>query len=127
LSTKTTPYSSKSASIVVSVSVSEADSLNLRVPSYKSYLTNLSQFKHKGLFIGWIRRIMVNTCISRLRKKNMVTLSDDDFINTFKKPNNKKSSTCCKSFTYCLQTRNIFGECFVNKRCCASLLLCIAF
>jgi RNA polymerase sigma factor (sigma-70 family) len=42
--------------------------------------TNLSQFKHEGSFEGWIRRIMVNTCISYLRKKNLVTLSDDDFI-----------------------------------------------
>jgi RNA polymerase sigma factor (sigma-70 family) len=42
--------------------------------------TNLFQFKHEGSFEGWIRRIMVNTCISYLRKKNLVTLSDDDFI-----------------------------------------------
>ena len=42
--------------------------------------TNLHTFKNEGSFEGWIRRIMVNTCISHLRKKNIIDLSDEDFV-----------------------------------------------
>ena len=53
---------------------------DLLLSGFLKVFTNLSQFKHEGSFEGWIRRIMVNTCISYLRKKNLVMLSDDDFI-----------------------------------------------
>jgi RNA polymerase sigma factor (sigma-70 family) len=53
---------------------------DLLLTGFLKVFTNLSQFKHEGSFEGWIRRIMVNTCISYLRKKNLVALSDDDFI-----------------------------------------------
>ena len=53
---------------------------DLLLSGFLKVFTNLSQFKHEGSFEGWIRRIMVNTCISYLRKKNLVALSDDDFI-----------------------------------------------
>lgn len=42
--------------------------------------TNLQKFKNEGSFEGWIRRIMVNTCLSYLRKKNLVDLSDEEYI-----------------------------------------------
>ena len=41
---------------------------------------NISKFKSNGSFEGWIRRIMVNTCISYLRKKNPIQLTDEDFV-----------------------------------------------
>jgi|TARA_B110001469_G_scaffold12759_1_gene12863 RNA polymerase sigma-70 factor (ECF subfamily) len=53
---------------------------DLLLSGFLKVFTNLSQFKHEGSFEGWIRRIMVNTCISHLRKKNLVVLADDDFI-----------------------------------------------
>ena len=53
---------------------------DLLLTGFLKVFTNLSQFKHEGSFEGWIRRIMVNTCISYLRKKNLVVLADDDFI-----------------------------------------------
>ena len=42
--------------------------------------TKLQKFKNEGSFEGWIRRIMVNTCLSYLRKKNLVDLSDEEYI-----------------------------------------------
>jgi RNA polymerase sigma-70 factor (ECF subfamily) len=42
--------------------------------------THISKFKNEGSFEGWIRRIMVNTCISYLRKKNPVQLTGEDFV-----------------------------------------------
>lgn len=32
-------------------------------------LQNIEQYNHKGEFMGWVRRIMVNTCIDHCRKQ----------------------------------------------------------
>ncbi|WP_405604335.1 RNA polymerase sigma factor [Polaribacter sp. Asnod1-A03] len=53
---------------------------DLLLQGFLKVFTNLHKFKHEGSFEGWIRRIMVNTCISYLRKKNLVDLSDEDFV-----------------------------------------------
>ncbi|MCG1037247.1 RNA polymerase sigma factor [Polaribacter sargassicola] len=53
---------------------------DLLLQGFLKVFTNLHKFKHEGSFEGWIRRIMVNTCISYLRKKNIVDLSDEDFV-----------------------------------------------
>jgi RNA polymerase sigma-70 factor, ECF subfamily len=58
--------------------VHHAEDLMLSV--FLKVFTHLSKFKNEGSFEGWIRRIMVNTCISYLRKKNPVHLSDEDFV-----------------------------------------------
>ncbi|WP_299060250.1 sigma-70 family RNA polymerase sigma factor [uncultured Polaribacter sp.] len=53
---------------------------DLMLQGFLKVFTNLEKFKHEGSFEGWIRRIMVNTCISYLRKKILVDLSDEDFV-----------------------------------------------
>ncbi|AQS93241.1 RNA polymerase subunit sigma-70 [Polaribacter sp. BM10] len=53
---------------------------DLMLQGFLKVFTNLHKFKHEGSFEGWIRRIMVNTCISYLRKKNLVDVSDEDFV-----------------------------------------------
>ncbi len=53
---------------------------DLLLQGFLKVFTNLHTFKHEGSFEGWIRRIMVNTCISYLRKKNVVDLSDEDYV-----------------------------------------------
>ena len=53
---------------------------DLLLQGFLKVFTNLHRFKHEGSFEGWIRRIMVNTCISYLRKKNIIDLSDEDYI-----------------------------------------------
>jgi RNA polymerase sigma-70 factor (ECF subfamily) len=53
---------------------------DLLLQGFFKVFTNLHKFKHEGSFEGWIRRIMVNTCISYLRKKNLIDLSDEDYI-----------------------------------------------
>jgi RNA polymerase sigma-70 factor, ECF subfamily len=53
---------------------------DLMLSGFLKVFTHLSKFKNEGSFEGWIRRIMVNTCISYLRKKNPVHLSDEDFV-----------------------------------------------
>lgn len=53
---------------------------DLLLSGFLKVFTNLHRFKNKGSFEGWIRRIMVNTCISYLRKKNLIDLSDEDYV-----------------------------------------------
>ncbi|WP_348667193.1 RNA polymerase sigma factor [uncultured Polaribacter sp.] len=53
---------------------------DLLLSGFLKVFTKLATFKNEGSFEGWIRRIMVNTCISHLRKKNLLNLSDEDFV-----------------------------------------------
>ncbi|WP_026777660.1 RNA polymerase sigma factor [Polaribacter sp. Hel_I_88] len=53
---------------------------DLLLQGFFKVFKNLHTFKHEGSFEGWIRRIMVNTCISYLRKKNVIDLSDEDYV-----------------------------------------------
>lgn len=53
---------------------------DLMLSGFLKVFTHLHKFKHEGSFEGWIRRIMVNTCISYLRKKNVIDLSDEDYV-----------------------------------------------
>lgn len=53
---------------------------DLLLQGFLKVFTNLHKFKHEGSFEGWIRRIMVNTCISYLRKKNVIDLFDEEYV-----------------------------------------------
>lgn len=39
--------------------------------------SKLKDYRHEGSFEGWVRRIMVNICINRFRKKQQVVFLDD--------------------------------------------------
>ncbi|WP_438973251.1 RNA polymerase sigma factor [Polaribacter sp.] len=53
---------------------------DLLLQGFLKVFTNLHRFKYEGSFEGWIRRIMVNTCITYLRKKNLIDLSHEDYV-----------------------------------------------
>ncbi|MGG6231225.1 RNA polymerase sigma factor [Tenacibaculum sp. SDUM215027] len=53
---------------------------DLMLQGFFKVFTNIERFKGEGSFEGWIRRIMVNTCISYLRKKNPIQVSGEDFV-----------------------------------------------
>ena len=40
--------------------------------------SNLKNFQHNGSFEGWIRRIMVNECISHIRVQKKVSFIEDE-------------------------------------------------
>ncbi len=44
---------------------------DLLLQGFLKVFKNLDKFKDEGSFEGWIRRIMINTCISYLRKKKL--------------------------------------------------------
>lgn len=39
--------------------------------------SKLKDYRHEGSFEGWVRRIMVNVCINKFRKKQQVVFLDD--------------------------------------------------
>lgn len=52
----------------------------LMLSGFLKVFTNLHKFKHEGSFEGWIRRIMINTCLSYLRKKNPIQTTDEEYV-----------------------------------------------
>lgn len=52
---------------------------DIMITAFMKVFTNLSTFEHKGSFEGWIRRIMVNECISYLRVQKKVSFLEDEF------------------------------------------------
>lgn len=53
---------------------------DVMITAFMKAFTNLSKFEHKGSFEGWIRRIMVNECISYLRVQKKVRFAEDEFF-----------------------------------------------
>lgn len=51
---------------------------DIMITSFMKVFTNLQHFEHKGSFEGWIRRIMINECISFIRVNKKVTFIDDE-------------------------------------------------
>jgi len=51
---------------------------DVMITAFMKVFTNLKNFEHKGSFEGWIRRIMINECISFIRVQKKVTFIDDE-------------------------------------------------
>jgi RNA polymerase sigma-70 factor (ECF subfamily) len=52
---------------------------DIMITAFMKVFTNLSNFEHKGSFEGWIRRIMVNECISYIRVQKKVSFLEDEY------------------------------------------------
>ena len=53
---------------------------DVMITAFMKVFTNLSHFKHEGSFEGWIRRIMVNECISFIRVQKKVKFLEDENV-----------------------------------------------
>ncbi|MEN2401597.1 RNA polymerase sigma factor [Flavobacterium sp. MC2016-06] len=51
---------------------------DVMITAFMKVFSNLNKFEHKGSFEGWIRRIMVNECISYLRVQKKVKFVEDE-------------------------------------------------
>ncbi|MBF7091880.1 RNA polymerase sigma factor [Flavobacterium sp. ALJ2] len=51
---------------------------DVMITSFMKVFTNLNRFENKGSFEGWIRRIMVNECISYLRVQKKIKFIEDE-------------------------------------------------
>src|SRR5690606_25043543 len=52
---------------------------DLMITAFMKVFTNLKNFENKGSFEGWIRRIMINECISHLRVNKKVSFLEDEY------------------------------------------------
>nr|WP_315151012.1 RNA polymerase sigma factor [uncultured Flavobacterium sp.] len=53
---------------------------DVMITAFMKVFTNIKSFENKGSFEGWIRRIMVNECISYLRVQKKVNfVADENF------------------------------------------------
>jgi RNA polymerase sigma-70 factor (ECF subfamily) len=51
---------------------------DVMITAFMKVFTNLNNFQHKGSFEGWIRRIMVNECISFIRVEKKLTYTEEE-------------------------------------------------
>ena len=51
---------------------------DIMITAFMKAFTNLNKFEHKGSFEGWIRRIMINECISYIRVQKKVKFNEDE-------------------------------------------------
>jgi RNA polymerase sigma-70 factor (ECF subfamily) len=51
---------------------------DIMITAFMKVFMNLKNFQHKGSFEGWIRRIMINECISFIRVEKKVKYSEDE-------------------------------------------------
>ena len=58
---------------------------DVMITAFMKVFVNIKNFENKGSFEGWIRRIMVNECISFLRVHKKVAFIDDSeyFVESF--------------------------------------------
>lgn len=52
---------------------------DIMITAFMKVFTNLKNFEHKGSFEGWIRRIMINECISYLRVQKKISFLEDEY------------------------------------------------
>jgi RNA polymerase sigma-70 factor (ECF subfamily) len=53
---------------------------DILITAFMKVFTNLHVFEHKGSFEGWIRRIMINECLSYLRVQKKVNFLEDEYF-----------------------------------------------
>ena len=51
---------------------------DVMITGFMKVFTNLQHFEHKGSFEGWMKRIMINECISYIRVHKKVTFIEDE-------------------------------------------------
>jgi RNA polymerase sigma-70 factor (ECF subfamily) len=51
----------------------------MMLSGFLKVFTHLAKFKNEGSFEGWIRKIMVNTCLTHLKKKRVFEYTDDEY------------------------------------------------
>jgi len=53
---------------------------DVMITAFMKVFANLESFSHSGSFEGWIRRIMVNECISFLRVQKKVHYTEEEYF-----------------------------------------------
>lgn len=70
-------YSPKMLSVCYRYAKSREDAEDMLQEGFIKIFTQISQFQNRGALEGWIRRIIVHTCINNLKKNKKFTESVD--------------------------------------------------
>ncbi len=73
-----TRFSSKMLSVCRQYTKDIHHAEDLMISAFMKVFVNLKNFEHKGSFEGWIRRIIVNECISYIRAQKKVSFLEDE-------------------------------------------------
>lgn len=73
-----TKYASKMLSVCRQYVKDLHHAEDLMITAFMKVFTNLKNFEHKGSFEGWIRRIIINECISYIRAHKKVSFLEEE-------------------------------------------------
>ncbi|WP_418512718.1 RNA polymerase sigma factor [Corallibacter sp.] len=73
-------YSSKLFSICLKYSRNYAEAEDNLQDAFVTIFNKISQYKHKGSFEGWLKRITVNTALQRYRNQGVFEIIDESKI-----------------------------------------------
>lgn len=73
-----TKFSSKMLSVCRQYIKDIHQAEDIMITAFMKVFANLKNFQHNGSFEGWIRRIMVNECISHIRVQKKVNFIEDE-------------------------------------------------
>jgi len=73
-------YSSKLFSLSLKYSKNYAEAQDNLQDAFISIYENINQFKHRGSFEGWMKRITINTALKRYRNQKVFSLNYEDNI-----------------------------------------------
>jgi RNA polymerase sigma-70 factor (ECF subfamily) len=71
-------YSSKLFSLCLKYSKNYAEAQDNLQDAFISIYENIHQFKHKGSFEGWMKRIVINTALQRYRNQKVFSLNYEE-------------------------------------------------
>ncbi|HEX8574770.1 MAG TPA: RNA polymerase sigma factor [Flavobacterium sp.] len=71
-------YSSKMLSVCRQYIKDLHQAEDIMITAFMKVFTHLKTFEYKGSFEGWIRRIMVNECISFIRVQKKIRFTEDE-------------------------------------------------
>ncbi len=74
-----TRYASRMLSVCRQYAKDVHHAEDLMITAFMKVFANLKNFEHKGSFEGWIRRIMVNECISFIRAQKKISFLEDEY------------------------------------------------
>ena len=72
-------FSGKMYAVCLRYADDEEEASDMLQDGFIRVFENLSSFRHRGSFEGWVRRIMINTALEKFRrKKNFYSLNDEE-------------------------------------------------
>lgn len=73
-------FSAKLFSLSLKYSKNYAEAQDNLQDAFISIFENIHQFKHKGSFEGWMKRITINTALARYRNQKVFSLNHEELI-----------------------------------------------